>query len=101
MTAGRGTGVVRRALNWSFRNRRTGAITVAQWPNVPLSIFVVATVVLRLLHPSGRAETVFKVIAAAAVLVWAIDEVFRGVNPFRRALGGAILAAVITGLILR
>jgi hypothetical protein len=31
------------------------------------------------------------VLAAASIAVWAADEILRGVNPFRRLLGGAVL----------
>jgi hypothetical protein len=36
-----------------------------------------------------------------ALLVWALDEVARGVNPFRRMLGVVVLGAAIAGLALR
>jgi hypothetical protein len=41
------------------------------------------------------------VIATASLLWWAGDEVLRGVNPFRRILGGAVAVAVVAGLLLR
>lgn len=40
--------------DWLFRNRQTGQITVAQFPNVPLWIFFV-TVVLRWVVSTGTA----------------------------------------------
>ena len=92
---------IRRVANWTFRNRQTGAITVAQWPNAPLVIFGVVTVALRSLHPSGGIGTAGRVVAGLALLVWALDEVARGVNPFRRMLGVVVLGAVIAGLALR
>jgi hypothetical protein len=92
---------IRRAANWTFRNRRTGAITVAQWPNAPLVIFGAITVALRSLHPSGGIATAGRVVAGLALLVWALDEVVRGVNPFRRMLGAVVLGATIAGLALR
>jgi hypothetical protein len=33
--------------------------------------------------------------AAVGLIWWAADEVLRGVNPWRRLLGGAVLAAQI------
>ena len=87
--------------NWIFRNRRTGAITVAQWPNVPLVIFGVVTVALRSFHPSGGIATAGRVVAGLALLLWALDEVVRGVNPFRRTLGVVVLGRGIAGLALR
>jgi hypothetical protein len=92
---------IRRVANWTFRNRQTGAITVAQWPNAPLVIFGVVTVALRSFHPSGGIGTAGRVVAGLALLVWALDEVTRGVNPFRRMLGVVVLGAVIAGLALR
>jgi hypothetical protein len=89
-----------RAIHWAFDNRRTGAITVAQWPNVPLSIFIVAGIVLRLAHPSGSAHAAWNVVADVSILAWALDEVVRGVNPFRRMLGVVVGGAVIAGLAL-
>ena len=32
-------GPVRHAVDWMFRDRTTGAITIAQWPNLPLWLF--------------------------------------------------------------
>ena len=69
---------IRRVANWTFRNRQTGAITVAQWPNAPLVIFGVVTVALRSFHPSGGIGTAGRVVAGLALLVWALDEVTRG-----------------------
>src|SRR3984893_7170984 len=83
--------VVRRLLLWCFRNRDTGAITVAQTPNLALSVFLVATAILWLMHPNGTISTVAKVVATGSLIVWALDEVVRGVNPWRRFLGVAVL----------
>ncbi len=90
----RAEAVVRRLLLWCFRNRETGAITVAQTPNLALSIFLVATAILWLAHPTGAILTMAKVVAAGSLIVWALDEVVRGVNPWRRFLGVAVLIYV-------
>jgi hypothetical protein len=98
-TGVQGTG--RRAFDWMFRNRTTGGITVMQWPNIPLWIFLVAAVVRRLVHPRGAVGTAVTVVATGALLWWAVDEVVRGVNPFRRLLGGLVLVATVVGLATR
>ena len=88
-------------IDWLFRNRRTGRLTIAQPPNVPLAVFLVAAVVRWAVHPAGTVGTVVDVVAAVALVVWAADEVLRGVNPWRRMLGGGVLAATVLGAVVR
>jgi hypothetical protein len=88
--------VVRGLLLWCFRNRETGAITIAQTPNLALSLFLVATAILWLAHPTGAISTMAKVVATGSLIVWALDEVVRGVNPWRRFLGVAVLIYVVS-----
>jgi hypothetical protein len=86
---------VRRAARWLFVNRRTGRITVAQWPNVPLWIYLGLTLAERAGRPTGTVQTALRVLADIALLFWALDELARGVNPFRRILGSAVLLATV------
>lgn len=80
-------------IDWLFRNRRTGEITIAQFPNLSLGIFLVAAVLRFALSPTGTTATVLDLIATGALLWWAVDEIVRGVNPFRRILGGIVVVA--------
>jgi hypothetical protein len=83
---------------WLFRNRETGRITVAQFPNVALWVFIV-TVVLRWVVPAGTGtRTAVDAVGVAALTWWALDELFRGVNPWRRLLGLAGCVAAGAGL---
>jgi hypothetical protein len=83
---------------WLFRDRHTGRNTVAQFPNVSLSIFFV-TVVLRWVLPTGTAtSTAIGWISVVALAWWSLDEVFRGVNPWRRLLGLSGSAFTLTTL---
>jgi len=93
--------VLRRGFDWLFRDRTTGRIVVMQWPNVPLAIFLVATVVRVVTHPHGTAGKVLSAVGTAALVVWAGEEVWKGVNPFRRILGGVVLVVVAVGLVGR
>ena len=79
-------------IDWLFRNRHTGEITVAQAPNLSISVFAVAAALRWALSPSGTWGTLLDVVATVALLWWALDELIRGVNPFRRLLGAAVLA---------
>jgi predicted neutral ceramidase superfamily lipid hydrolase len=86
-------------ISWMFRSRQTGKITVAQLPNAPLIVFLVAVAVRWIFHPSGTVGTVVTVLATIALIGWAADEVIRGVNPWRRILGSAVLAVTIVGVL--
>lgn len=82
-------------IDWLFRNRQTGRITIAQMPNTALWLFLAATGLRLLLDPAGGVRTALEVLATGGLLWWAIDEVLRGVNPWRRFLGGAVLAGQV------
>jgi hypothetical protein len=84
--------------DWMFRSRATGRITLYQAPNKRLAIWFVATVALRLGHPHGWLHDVLRILAVTALAIWAADEVLRGVNPFRRVIGAAVLAVLIAGV---
>jgi hypothetical protein len=97
---GGGSSKLRRAVRWMFVNRRNGGITVAQWPNVALSVFIALSVAGRLNIAKGTPQTTLRLLSAVAILVWAADELIRGVNPFRRILGLGVLLATIIGFAL-
>ncbi len=82
-----------------FRNRRTGTITVAQFPNLALWLFIAVAAIRRFARPAGTAGTAVTVAASLALAWWAVDEVVRGVNPFRRMLGGVVLAALVMDVV--
>jgi hypothetical protein len=87
-------------VDWLFRNRQTGEITIAQAPNAALIVFLVALVVHRLFNIGGGAGTGLTIISTGALAIWAADELLRGVNPFRRMLGGAVLAGIVASLVI-
>ena len=82
-----------------FRSRKTGWILLAQLPNWQLVVWLLASAVMRLGHPQDRARDVLVILASAALALWAGDEVLRGVNPFRRILGVAVLAWLVFSLV--
>jgi hypothetical protein len=89
--------------DWWFRDRRTGQVVVAQFPNLPLGIFLI-TIGLRWVVPTGTVpRTAIDGIGVVALAWWALDEVFRGVNPWRRLLGiaGCAFAAAGAASVLR
>ncbi len=73
-------------MHWLFEDRTTGRLVVAQWPNVPLWIFLVARVLS------------VELVATIALAVWTLLEVGKGVNPFRRGLGAVVLVGLLARL---
>lgn len=84
-----------------FRDPRTGEVVVAQWPNAPLWIFLIATAVRLVVSPSGGVGTLVSLVAAVGLVWWAADEIVRGASPFRRVAGGLVLLGWLLGLALR
>lgn len=87
--------------DWCFRNRETGEITIGQPPNA-LALTVTALLVsrrgLQALGVSGAGgplDGALMVAETGALAFFGSDELVRGVNPFRRAIGGAALAVCL------
>jgi hypothetical protein len=76
-----------------------GRLTLWQWPNPALWVWLV-TVVLGWFDLSAAHASTVDGIRSGALLVWALDELVRGSSPFRRTLGGVVLAAQLAMLAL-
>jgi hypothetical protein len=83
-------------IDWLLRSRTTGRITLVQVPNLPLAVWIIATLAQQPGFVSGRAADILGVVAAVALAAWAVAEMARGVNPFRRSLGFVVLAWMIS-----
>jgi hypothetical protein len=82
-----------------FRNRRTGRITIVQIPNTALWLFLATVVARRIVAGAGPAHTALAWAGAVTLGWWALDEVVRGVNPWRRVLGLGGCAVVAAGVV--
>ena len=49
----------------------------------------------------GTLRSALSAVATAALVWWAIDEILRGVNPFRRGLGAVVLALTAAQVVTR
>ena len=83
-----------RLIDWFWRDRQTDRIVVAQWPNLWLWIFAVASLVELIANAAGPTGIAAHFASMAFLLIWAGDEMLRGVNPWRRCLGVAVLIGV-------
>lgn len=77
----------------TFRDSE-GNIVLAQPPNLPLLVGIIATV-LKLVVKSGNIYTGLDAVAFGCLFTWAWLELFEGVNYFRRALGLLVLVGLI------
>ena len=80
-----------RLFHWLFASRADGRIVIAQWPSLALWIFLAALAIGEVVPP-GAAGTLVRMVGTVSLVVWAIDEILRGVNPWRRLLGAAVLS---------
>ena len=69
-------------------------VTVAQFPNPPLIVALIAAVVSWIVG-DGTVYDVARATFYVALTVWAWEELARGVNLFRRVLGAAALVYVV------
>lgn len=83
----------RTTFDWWFRNRETGRITLRQSPNLPITVFA-ATTAVGVLVPRGPVRAASAELAVGVLVWWAVDEIVRGVNPYRRLLGVGTLASL-------
>lgn len=75
-----------------------GKVTIAQWPNPALAVWLVAVVVgWTGVLGTDRTETL-RLVGQGALVAWAVDEVARGASPFRRVLGAVVLVAELIRL---
>ncbi len=93
MTTEHGDGQARGTLRWWFEDRSSGRLVVGQTPNLLLWIFIAAWTTKRVVHPGGATGEALPWVASASLTLWSLDEVARGVNPWRRCLGAGVLVA--------
>jgi hypothetical protein len=75
-----------------------GNIVIAQPPNLPLIIWGVASL-LELIFTTGKVNIGLDALAFGSLFTWAWQELFEGVNYFRRALGFIVLIGVLSSKI--
>ncbi|NEP17064.1 MAG: hypothetical protein F6J97_09165 [Leptolyngbya sp. SIO4C1] len=76
-----------------FRDEN-GNVVIAQPPNPPIITWAVASV-LTLLPITDNLQTALSVVSFGALFTWAWQELFDGVNYFRRSLGLIVLLGAI------
>jgi hypothetical protein len=84
------------SLAWWFRTK-DGRWVVAQFPNPALGVWIVVSL-LRAFDVWPHHNHALTDAGIGALIVWGADEVVRGVNPWRRLLGGVVLVLEVYSL---
>ncbi len=84
-----------------FRNPKTGELAVIQLPNLPLSLWLAATLARLVFSLHGTAAQVVSVVGTLSLAVWSLLELVRGDSPFRRVLGGLVALGIVVSLLSR
>ena len=83
--------------SWWVRGR-DGRIVLAQAPNPAILVWLFSVVIGWTDLLDHRREAILILVGQGALLVWALDEVFRGASPVRRVLGVVVLVVVLVQL---
>ena len=77
----------------TFRDSE-GQIVIAQPPNLPLIVGIVASL-LKLIVTTEEINLALDLVAFGSLFTWAWEELFQGVNYFRRPLGLSVLLGLL------
>ncbi len=80
-----------------FWKDKHGKVVIYQWPNVYILAWLLLTIIS--LFTEGTLSSVLGYVATAALVAWALLEMFAGVNYFRRSLGVIVLGWSILSLV--
>ena len=76
-----------------------GNIVIAQPPNLPLIVWIAASL-LKFVVTTGKINLGLELVAFGSLFTWAWEELFQGVNYFRRTLGLIVLVGLLASKIL-
>ena len=76
-----------------FWKDKQGNVVVYQHPNIPLIAWLVLALVS--LFVSQSLANILWHISLGVLAIWALLEIFKGVNYFRRALGVVVLVFIV------
>lgn len=92
---------LRGIVDWWFRDRTTGKILVAQLPNLAILLWMTTVAARWFVAPDSTANALLEWAGSVTLGWWAVDELVRGVNPWRRMLGLGGCIFVIVGVVTR
>ena len=82
-------------IDWAFRNRETGEITIGQPPNTYAKVAGGLWLARKVWRGKGTLAQVLMVAETGALALLGADELVRGVNPWRRFIGATTLTLCV------
>lgn len=73
---------------------KNGRIVVAQFPNVPITIWFLG-LLISTIFPGLSYINFVNIIATSSLIIWTALEIYSGVNLFRKILGIAVLIILL------
>ncbi len=89
------TGTSSPVVDWWFRNRETGEITIGQPPNTYARVAGGLWLARKVWRGKGTVAQVLMVAETGALALLGADELVRGVNPWRRLIGATTLTLCV------
>jgi len=90
------------AFYWLCKNRKTGEITIAQKPNALLTVTAISFVIrfaLEIYNGPNGLVSIARWTSTGLLLFFGLDELVRGVNPWRRIMGTTICVLAMSSII--
>lgn len=79
----------------SFFTNRSGKVVLGERPNIPIIIWLVATLLKAIINSTSALYRYIDSVGFIAIVIWALMEILQGNSPFRRVLGGVVLGITI------
>ena len=78
-------------------DKKENKFVIVQFPNLPLIIMFLAWVVSY--FSQGYINLVSRSVFIVAGVIWSYEEIFHGVNWFRRILGGVVMLMIFMDIL--
>ena len=76
-----------------FFNDKKGKLSIVQVPNIPLGVWIIATLLAKITN--GTIKNGFLALATASLFTWAYLEIKAGVSPIRRTLVVIVIVMIV------
>lgn len=91
--------MIKKLINWLFITK-DGKVVIGQFPNIPIIIWLIS-LIINYLVSNDKISLVISIVGTLSLVYWALLEITKGLNGFRRLLGLVILLYVISQIVTK